>query len=347
MAPSPSPSSSVSRKRAVAVKIEAGASPATATSIARPSKVARRAPSATTSSSTTNNTTETKEELQERFLSMFSESAYTSSGVSNSALKAQFGQTDYVRLAPIINSLLADSRLTMSRGGGKNELFYTLVSSETASKFAGLDVSARLVYQVIEKAGNMGIWTKDIKKETNIQNQALNKIFKTLESRRLIKPVKSIAAKAKKLYMLFELTPSTELTGGIWYSDLEFDFGFITELRNFLMQCVRKLNQGRGVTLAEILEKIKQGNISKVHLGLTEVGQIMQTLVYDYAVDTVHPDENDHEDDAQPYYVASRRVATMCDFKMWADVLAPDFHFRSICFEDGVTLQPHEPHYHS
>jgi DNA-directed RNA polymerase III subunit RPC6 len=35
-----------------------------------------------------------------------------------------------------------------------------------------------MVYQVIEKAGNLGIWTKDIRTQTNIQQQALNKIFK-------------------------------------------------------------------------------------------------------------------------------------------------------------------------
>jgi DNA-directed RNA polymerase III subunit RPC6 len=59
-----------------------------------------------------------------------------------------------------------------------DELYYTLVSDETAAKWAGLDLTARMVYQVIEKAGNLGIWTKDIRTQTNIQQQALNKIFK-------------------------------------------------------------------------------------------------------------------------------------------------------------------------
>jgi DNA-directed RNA polymerase III subunit RPC6 len=82
------------------------------------------------------------------------------------------------------------------------------VSAEVAQQFQGLDVSAKMVYQVIEKAGNMGIWTKDIRVQTNIQQQALNKIFKVLESRLLIKPVKSVTAKSKKLYMLYKLVPS-------------------------------------------------------------------------------------------------------------------------------------------
>ena len=56
-------------------------------------------------------------------------------------------------------------------------------------------------YQSIQRTGVNGAWTKDIRRETNIQHQALNKIFKALETRRLIKQVKSVNAKAKKLYM--------------------------------------------------------------------------------------------------------------------------------------------------
>ena len=66
------------------------------------------------------------------------------------------------------------------------------MSDEVASKFAGLDVSARMVYQVIEKAENMGIWVKDIAYQTSLPKQSLNKIYKILESRKLIKTVKVI-----------------------------------------------------------------------------------------------------------------------------------------------------------
>lgn len=136
----------------------------------------------------------------------------------------------------------------MSKMEGTGELYYKLVPEEIATKFAGLDPNARLVYvvcskkrvgcwlrcvllwfsvsenhniknestinnsctflsvsirryQSIQRAGVNGAWTKDIRRETNIQQQALNKIFKALEGRRLIKQVKSVNAKAKKLYM--------------------------------------------------------------------------------------------------------------------------------------------------
>lgn len=113
-----------------------------------------------------------QDKLRERFIALFSDPKHE---VSNKALKAQFGD-EYLQLVPIINELTRESRLAMSKVG--DELFYTLVSHEEASKFAGLDLTARMVYQVIEKAGNLGIWTKEIRTQTNIQQQALNKIFK-------------------------------------------------------------------------------------------------------------------------------------------------------------------------
>lgn len=53
--------------------------------------------------------------------------------------------------------------------------------------------------------------------QTNIKRQVLDKIFKKLESRHLIKQVKSVTAKSKKMFMLYDLKPSKELTGGVWY----------------------------------------------------------------------------------------------------------------------------------
>jgi DNA-directed RNA polymerase III subunit RPC6 len=63
-----------------------------------------------------------------------------------------------------------------------------------------------LVYQVIERAGNKGIWTRDIKNATNIQQQTLTKTLKALESRQLIKAIKSVTSKSKKLYMKYDLS---------------------------------------------------------------------------------------------------------------------------------------------
>ena len=140
---------------------------------------------------------------------------------------------------------------------------------------------------------------------------------------------------------LYDLQPSTELTGGVWYSDLEFDHEFISELRGFLLQCLRRLHNGQGCTLAEVLTTMETANVSRVKLNEENVQQLMRTLLFDHlAIET-------ETEDGKFLYSASRRVSTACDFKWWSDCLSSDFHFRSIKFEDGVVLESHEPHYHT
>ena len=61
-----------------------------------------------------------------------------------------------------------------------------------------------------------GMWTKDMKFHSNLQQPQITKILKTLESRKLVKSVKSVTGGNRKVYMLYELEPSRELTGGAW-----------------------------------------------------------------------------------------------------------------------------------
>lgn len=158
--------------------------------------------------------TTTTAQLRQEFIDLFKNHQ---NGITNSKLKLSFGER-YNQLPSIINGFSKEGRLSMMKEG--DELVYKLASEEEASKFAGLDISARMVYQIIEKSGNKGIWTKDIRIQSNIQQQALNKIFKQLENRQIIKPLKSVAAKAKKLYILYDLTPAKEVTGGPWYTGM-------------------------------------------------------------------------------------------------------------------------------
>ncbi|KAL7550416.1 hypothetical protein ACHAWF_013655, partial [Thalassiosira exigua] len=148
-------------------------------------------------------------------------------------------------------------------------------------------------------------------------------------------------AKTKKLYMLYDLTPSKEITGGPWYSEYEWDHEFIAELRNFVLMCVRRMNGGNGVTLKQIAAKMIQANVSRVQLNLDEVQQVLQTLAFDYLIE-----QRGVTEAGEARFAIAKTVSTMCDFGWW-DVLSPDFHFCGIRFEDGVYLSAHEPHHHS
>ena len=61
-----------------------------------------------------------------------------------------------------------------------------------------------------------GIWSRDIKRRTNLAQTAVTKILKTLETRNLVKPVKSVNDGKRKIYVLYDLEPAADITGGLW-----------------------------------------------------------------------------------------------------------------------------------
>lgn len=339
---------SIKRKRTTAV---VGPGKKKGGGVAIPSEVS----SSSSSSSSIN------QQLYDEFIHLLSKPQYKGRGIANSVLKVHF-ESRYPELVPIINALTRSSRLTMSKQdeqptGGMtttttassaatiSEVYFSLLSMEEATKLQGLDAPSKMVYQVIEASGSRGIWTVDIRVQTNIQQATLTKIFKQLETRRLIKPIKAVTAKTKKLYMVYDVTPAKEITGGPWYSEYEFDHEFIAELRNFILMCITRMNGGagvgNGVTLQQIVTKMIQANVSRVQLSLNETLQLLQTLILDYIVE-----QHGVTEQGEAVYVAAKPLSNMCDFGWW-DVLSTDFHFRGILFEDGVYLAPHEPHHHS
>lgn len=115
------------------------------------------------------------------------------------------------------------------------------MSPRACSKTKGFEREERLVYQIIEDAGNKGIWIRDIRIKSNLPQQQTVKTLKTLESKKLIKSVKSVQqGLKKKVYMLAELTPDESVTGGAWYSDQDFESEFVEVLNQ---QCLKYLQQ--------------------------------------------------------------------------------------------------------
>ena len=119
--------------------------------------------------------------LYQDFVQLLAAPQYKGKGIANSALKEHFGEEKYPSLVPIINELTRASRLTMSKGtnyAGEPEVYFSLLREEEAIKLQGLDAPSKMVYQVIEASGNKGIWTVDVRTQTNIPQTSLTKIFK-------------------------------------------------------------------------------------------------------------------------------------------------------------------------
>jgi hypothetical protein len=143
--------------------------------------VAIKSEASSSSSSSSSSSKSNNGELREEFIQLLSSAQYKGRGIANSVLKSHF-ESRYPELVPIINELTRSSRLTMSKlaskAGETAEVYFSLLSVEEATKLQGLDAPSKMVYQVIESSGNKGIWTVDVRVQTNIQQATLTKIFK-------------------------------------------------------------------------------------------------------------------------------------------------------------------------
>lgn len=91
----------------------------------------------------------------------------------------------------ILNRLLSLGHLDLFNQGGK--LIYKYKEVGRVDNVKGADNEEKVVYSIIETAGNKGIWIRDIRYQSNLLPTQLNKILKALENKKLIKAVKSVS----------------------------------------------------------------------------------------------------------------------------------------------------------
>lgn len=170
-----------------------------------------------------------------------------SKGISDKDLAIEMPDLPPVQRAQIINKLLSQGYFDLFKQGAS--LSYRLKDPSKTKVVKGADNEEKIVYAIIEEAGNKGIWIRDIRFKSNLMPTQLNKILKSLETKKFIKAVKSVAASKKKVYMLYNLEPHRSVTGGAWYQDQDFEAEFVDILNQ---QCYRYLEQKR--------EKMKSGS---------------------------------------------------------------------------------------
>lgn len=97
-----------------------------------------------------------------------------------------------------------------------------------------------------------------LRSKSNLGQTEVSKVLHKLNSKGLIKRVTSVQAPKKSVYMLFDLTPDEILTGGVWYSDQEFD----SELMEVLnQQCLKFLQQKSFKAIATHSDPILQMSV--------------------------------------------------------------------------------------
>ncbi|KAI1374339.1 RNA polymerase Rpc34 [Hypoxylon crocopeplum] len=97
-----------------------------------------------------------------------------------------------------------------------------------------------LVYEIIDASGSEGAWQQDIKRRLNLQDNALRKALRELETKRFIQQFTTVMNTSKKMWIKFNMQPSVRATGGPWYTDQFLDEAFIDALQSVVVKLVKE-----------------------------------------------------------------------------------------------------------
>jgi len=146
----------------------------------------------------------------------------------------------------------------------------------------------KIVFLLIKEAGREGIWVKDIKTQSGLHQNLVTKILRGLEQRMLVKAVKSIKQN-RKVYMLYETTPSDELGDGPWFTqDAELDTGFVEAIKSVMVEWMCTSCSREKLARFEALPECKDlynfivtSGISSVALSQGDILRLLEVLVYE------------------------------------------------------------------
>ncbi|CAE7201541.1 unnamed protein product [Rhizoctonia solani] len=208
-------------------------------------------------------------------------------------------------MAAAVNGLLKKSLLKIMKDS-KGVLSYKAVDKADAKVVGLMDADESIVYKKIQEAKNEGIWTKHLK-STELHQVVITRALKSLEKKGLVKSIKSVKHPTRKIYILANLQPSVEVSGGPWYSNSEFETEFVKTLCDACLNFIEKRSypvhksssklspralfptsqSSRYPTAANVLEFLKSSNITDTPLEISHVESLLQVLVYDGLVEAL------------------------------------------------------------
>lgn len=220
--------------------------------------------------------------------------------VTEATLKKELG-ISINRIAQIINDLSAKSLIELYRQSGSDLVCYRLASTDSASgsiSTANLSGDELLLFQIIRASENRGTWTRDMKIKSGLHQNVVTKVLRSLESKRLIKAVRSKNS-TRKIYMLYDVKPSLDVSGGLWYTENELDVEFIASLGKAVLRFVQVRSKASDAdalapigwngyaALEEIHSFLASSGITSVPLEESDTRCVVETLILDGLVEKI------------------------------------------------------------
>ena len=127
-------------------------------------------------------------------------------GVSDKILENSFCNVTLHQRVSAINRLLSLNKIDLLKSSNEPGTFLYRIRDATSQLNSSISIGSgvtdqmeKTVYQLVKESGNLGIWIRDIRFKTQLSQTILNKTLKSLESKKLIKAVKSVHANKKKV----------------------------------------------------------------------------------------------------------------------------------------------------
>jgi len=181
----------------------------------------------------------------------------------------------------------------------KEGIIYKYQDPAMAKKFAGLEKEDMDVFAIVSNSKTSGVTSAEIRPKTGKSPQIITKILKKLEKKGVIKAVKSVHAKNRNLWILAELEPTEEITGGIWYRNNEFDKDLIDALYDKAFHYIASQAQ-QEASKKEIGVFLRSSGMGDLDLKDEHIQSIINILIYDDKIEEV-PTGNK----ANPHYKIS------------------------------------------
>lgn len=213
-----------------------------------------------------------------------------------------------VDLLTIAQELVNQKLIKLIKQG--DELMFQALSVSEATKITSMNEDEAMIYTYIEASGREGIWTKTIKAKTNLHQHVVVRCLKSLENQRYIKSIKSVKHPTRKIYMLYNLQPSIDVTGGPWFTDSELDSEFIDSLLGVIWKFVASksypyvfkaptsdanvfhtsfpYNYTGYVDINAIMDFILNSGVTNVDLAIHDIRSLCDVLVFDDKLELVH-----------------------------------------------------------
>lgn len=199
-------------------------------------------------------------------------------GVTEDILCSKYNKLTKLDLAKILNGFLQQNLIEIYKDGSK--IYYRPVYNKTSDYES-------MIFSLISKSGTTGLWLKDIKTKTNVPHNLVLKILKFLEDTRKIKSIKSIKNN-RKTYILYDVQPAEDISGGIWFSNNDVDSVFVNKLMDIIHHFVSRKEEPfvlckieNLVSFNALREYIVKSRISEVDISEQDLNTLIDCMVFD------------------------------------------------------------------